>query len=109
MKPIYIKVNKNKPLMVIPDADGHMDGHPVLTYTYALYDYNGNDPSPDMDTLLSPDRKDRPDYMGTLTFEQPGKLFSYAADGQQKLSSGELEEAIEQITHYRENPNLWVI
>jgi hypothetical protein len=42
-----------------------MDGHPVLTYSYMLY------------------KDGQEDYPGKLIFEQPGKLFSYEADGPQ--------------------------
>lgn len=41
--------------------------------------------------------------MGVILFEAPDRLFTYKA-GQQELSSNEVEEVIEQITHYRDTP-----
>ena len=110
MQPIYLQIDNRLPLMIMPESDAHMDGHPVLTYSYAIYkDEPGDDDHHTIDTaaLLAPDRKSNPNYMGVLTFEQPGRLFSYAADGPQELSGDEVQEVIEQITHYRENPALW--
>ena len=112
MKPIYLKIDNKLPLMIVPDSDGHMDGHPMLTYSYVIYrdeDSNNHLGAVDTAQLLAPDRIHNPNYMGTLSFVQPGKMFSYAADGPQELSGDEVTEVIEQITHYRENPNLWAI
>jgi hypothetical protein len=112
MQPIYLKINNNLPLMVIPDSDAHMDGHPILTYSYAVY----KDPQAgkehrftNTDALLAPDKTNDPNYVGTLSFEQPGRMFSFAADGQEQLPEGAIQEIIEQLTHYRENPNLWAL
>jgi hypothetical protein len=62
-----------------------MDGHPVLTYSYAIFKdpNNGKNHLTHTESLLTPDKKNNPNYMGTLVFEQPGRLFSYEADGQQ--------------------------
>jgi hypothetical protein len=112
MKPIYFEVDPNLPLMIVPESDGHMDGHPVLTYSYAIYrdtQAGQTDRFTNTDALLTPDKKKDPNYLGTLIFEQPGRMFSYEADGAQELPAGAIEEVIEQITHYRENPALWAI
>jgi hypothetical protein len=89
-----------------------MDGHPVLTYSYAIY----KDPQAgqehhftNTDNLLGPDKKNDPNYLGTLTFEQPGRMFSYEADGQEQLPGGTIQEVIEQITHYREHLGTWAL
>jgi hypothetical protein len=37
MKPFYFKIENDLKVMVIPDADAHMDGHPTLTYSYAIF------------------------------------------------------------------------
>jgi hypothetical protein len=111
MQPIYFEIDNHMPLMIVPDADAHMDGHPVLTYSYAIYkdlDQGGNHFT-NTDRLLTPDKTKHPDYLGTLTFEQPGRIFSYEADGREALPEGAIEQVIEQITHYRENPNLWAL
>ena len=111
MKPIYIEIDHHVPLMVMPEADAHMDGHPVLTYSYAIYRdaYQSENRFTDTDRLLTPDKKTNPDYMGTLTFEQPGKVFSYEADGQHELPECAVEEIIERITHHGDNPALWSV
>jgi hypothetical protein len=112
MKPIYFEVDNHLPLMIIPDSDAHMDGHPVLTYSYAIFkdpQAGGDHHFTNTDALLLPNKKTDPNYLGTLTFEQPGRRFSYEADGPGQLRAGVIQEVIEQITHYRENPNLWAL
>jgi len=109
MQPLYFEIEGKTPIMAIPDADAHVDGHPVLTYRYAIYKDDNPNEHHTVDTakLLSTDRMKNRNYMGTLTFEQPGKIFSYTADGYQELESREVEEVIECISHYRDNPALW--
>jgi len=112
MQSIFLKIDNDLSLMAIPDTQAHLDGHPVLTYTYSIFKNpptTGNFDSQQQDQLIQPDKKTNPDYMGTLTFEQPDKLFSYEADGLLSLSSDEVQQIIEQLTHHRENPNLWAI
>jgi hypothetical protein len=111
MQPIYLQIDHHLPLMMIPESAAHMDGHPVLTYSYAIYrdPDEGEHRLTNTDRLLTPDKKTNPDYLGTLTFEQPGKVFSYEADGPHELPEGAVQEIIEQISHYRENPGLWQI
>ena len=48
-----------------------------------------------------------PDYYGYITFEKPGQLFSYTPGDQLELTRQEVEEVIEQLNHYRDNPELW--
>jgi hypothetical protein len=110
MQPIYLQIDNNLPLMVVPESDAHMDGHPVLTYSYAIYrNENDIDNTHFVDTaeFLAPDKKTKQNYLGTIVFHQPGKLFSYQADGNEVLSRDEVEQIIEQLTHYRERPDLW--
>jgi hypothetical protein len=112
MQPIYLEIADKQPVMVIPESDGHMDGHPVLTYSYMLYKDDIASKAlrnVNTDELLSPERIKNPNYAGRLIFEQPGRLFSYEADGPNHLSPGEVEQIIEELTHYRENPTLWRI
>ena len=89
MKPILITVGAKLPLVVIPDSWAHMDGHPVLTYTYSLYrDQNGDPHQADRkQSALHLEKKDDPDYMGEITFEEPDRLFSYTASDSGGLSS----------------------
>ena len=37
MKPIFITVAGDLNLRVIPDSLAHVDGHPVITYSYTIY------------------------------------------------------------------------
>jgi hypothetical protein len=86
-----------------------LDGHPVLTYSYSIFKRK-TDSVPDLsesDKLQQPGKQSNPDYMGSIVFEQPDKLFNYVADGQQKLTSDEVQQAIEQITDYRDKPQIW--
>jgi hypothetical protein len=112
MQPIFITVGAKLPLMVIPDSQAHVDGHPVLTYTYSIYRAkNGQDTTSfeQKQSSLHLENKDDPDYMGYITFEEPGRLFTYTADGQQELSSDEVQETIELISEYRDSPRMWTI
>ncbi|MES2378885.1 MAG: hypothetical protein V4553_19995 [Bacteroidota bacterium] len=95
------------PLMVVPETRVYMDGHPILTHSYSLYK-DGADDNPE--EVLSPDdqkKQSNPNYLGYITFEIPGKVFNYIADGQYSLSREEVEQAVEQISHYRDNPEMW--
>lgn len=112
MKPIFFTVGTKLPLMVIPDSQAHIDGHPVLTYTYSIYRDKHLTNSEQINSKASElllEKKHDPDYMGTITFELPGRLFNYECGEGQELTSSEVEEAIEQITHYRETPGMWQI
>lgn len=112
MKPIHITIAKKRPLVIIPDSHAHVDGHPVLTYTYSVYN---DQKKGDKDLVLSKEaslhleKNDDPDYMGYITFEQPGRLFTYTADGATDLSSDEVQEIIEQVSEYRDTPERWQI
>lgn len=112
MQPIFITVGATHPLMIIPDSQAHMDGHPILTYTYSIYGYKKPVDQQQIDSkaseLLLKKRTD-PDYLGMITFELPGRLFNYEAGENQELTHDEVEEAIEQITQYRETPGMWQI
>ncbi|MGI4750693.1 MAG: hypothetical protein ACRYFB_08670 [Janthinobacterium lividum] len=110
MQPIFFTVGAKLRLMVIPDSQAHADGHPVLTYTYSIYRDKTPASQEQIDSRVSElllEKKHDPDYMGTITFELPGRLFNYEAGEGQELTSDEVEEAIEQITHYRETPGMW--
>jgi hypothetical protein len=111
MKPFYFKIENDLKVMVIPDADAHMDGHPTLTYSYAIYMVApGEDKKQtNTDALLTPERIKNPNYLGTIYFDQPYKAFTYTSDGMNELSGAEVKEIIDKITHYRTNPTLWRI
>lgn len=109
MQPLYFNVGAGMPVMILPDVKIHLDGHPVLTYTYNIFKNGKHGKAGPIKQDMQLTKSSNPDYMGYITFEEPGKLFSYTADGQQDLNSGEVQEIIETITHYRENPSLWEI
>lgn len=112
MKPIHITIDHKTSLIIIPDSQAHMDGHPVLTYTYSIYrDQKNGDRNQvsSKEANLHLEKNNDPDYMGYITFEQPGRLFTYTADGATDLESDEVQEIIEQISEYRDTPNMWQI
>ena len=111
MKPIFVTISKGISLAVIPDSDAHMNGHPVLTYTYSIFRRERSvfGEMADPENLLQPEKKNNPNYLGYITFEQPGKLFTYTADGNESLSNNDIEEIIEKISHYRDSPQMWSI
>ena len=110
MKPIFLTVDNGLNLMIIPDTQAHLNGNAVITYTYSIFLNNGlKEPrlSHSKENTLHLDKIIDPDYYGYLTFEKPGKLFSYTADGQRHLDAEEVNELIEKLSHMRDNPSLW--
>lgn len=112
MTPIFFTVGTELPVMVIPNTEAHLDGHVAITYTYNIYRDGGfEDPAmihlKENELLL--EKKKSANYMGFITFEQPGKLFTYTADGHEELSSDEVQEIIENISHYRDHPGMWQV
>lgn len=109
MEAFYFTVAKELHLMVVPEPRVYLDGHPVLTHSYSIYKNIGSDEP--LETLVNTEsglpKGSNPDYLGFVTFEIPGKLFNYVADGAESLSRDELEQVVEQISHYRDNPELW--
>ncbi|CAM3946397.1 hypothetical protein MUGA111182_18750 [Mucilaginibacter galii] len=110
MSAIFFSIDTDMPIMVIPDTQAHANGHDVITYTYSVYrDTSASNPALERskESELHLQKHTDPNYMGYITFEDPGKLFTYTADGKQELSSDQVEEIIEQISHYRDNPSMW--
>lgn len=111
MKPFFITIAYNLHLIVLPESEAHVDGHPVLTNTYSVF---CREPSvfnipDDYDIRLQLSKKNNPNYFGYINYEQPGKIFNYNADGEYALSRKELEDVIEEINRYRDTPQLWEI
>jgi hypothetical protein len=109
MAPIFFTIGNELPIKVIPDTQAHLDGHTVLTYNYnVFYDDSKNDllQLNDGNNTIT-DKMDDPNYYGCITFEKPGSVFSYAPGDQKELTQTEVEEVIEQLNHYRDNPALW--
>ena len=112
MKPIFTTIGDSLDLMIIPDSEASADGHIALTYTYSIYKdlYGGSgEYFEKKERKLHLEVKDDPDYLGYLTFEQPGTLFSYTADGAEELNRDDVEELIGIIKYFRGSPQLWII
>ena len=112
MRPIFTTIDDTLDLMVIPDSEASADGHVVLTYTYSIYKdhFNGSGKYIEKkERKLHLEWKNDPDYCGFITFEQPGKLFTYTSDGAFDLSAQAIQELLEVINHYRNTPSLWLL
>jgi hypothetical protein len=104
----YFNIDSNFALKVIPETKVIMDGHPILTQSYDLYrDVKADDAGPIFWGDDDRQKQLNPNYLGAIVFEVPGRVFNYVADGQQSLSRDQIEQAVEQISHYRDNPDLW--
>jgi hypothetical protein len=77
MQPIYFEVDHNLPLMVVPESDAHMDGHPVLTYNYAIFNDpdQGGDHFTPQDSLLTPEKKQTPTIWAPMFLSNPAACF----------------------------------
>ncbi len=108
MTPIYIKVD-SLPLRIIPDANIAMDSHPILTFKYYLFrDVEAEGIVSEAVKLRNQQlTTNNSNYFGYLTFDQPGKMFTYTSNEKHELSSEEVEQIIEQVSYYRDHPELW--
>ncbi|MEO3407331.1 hypothetical protein AAFN85_25660 [Mucilaginibacter sp. CAU 1740] len=109
MVPIYFTLSPQLSLIIIPDTQAHLDGHTIITRTYHIHK---KDESLSREfyrnlEILGINHNDEPSYMGYLTFDVPGRIYSYTRDGDLTLSSDEIEELIEQLNEVRENPGMW--
>ncbi|WPU92669.1 hypothetical protein SNE25_25430 [Mucilaginibacter sabulilitoris] len=112
MKPIFYTLNSNLPIMIIPDSQAHFDGHGILTYTYSIYiDKQNNDPIQEIskETQLHLTKINDPDYLGYITFEQPGRVYNYTGNGKSRLSIFEIQETVEFLNALRNTPLQWDI
>jgi hypothetical protein len=110
MSPLFFTLGNRLDLMIIPDTEAHLDGHTILTHTYSIFKdvANGNpNQSKNKENFLHLDRIKDPDYLGYITFEKPGHLFSYTHNGVHQLNRDEVEELIEHLTNIRDNPSTW--
>ena len=110
MKPLFFTLDQDLPVMIIPDTQAHLDGHEIITHTYSIYlDVDNGDPRQSLtkETLLHVTNHTDPDYFGFLTFEKPGKLFTYTANGQRELDDLQVNELIEKISTLRDDPSTW--
>ncbi|MFD0792554.1 hypothetical protein ACFQZX_02935 [Mucilaginibacter litoreus] len=110
MLPIYFTIGEDKHIKVIPNTQAQVNGHPVLTYTYNIYlrsEHEDEALEQQQEAELLLDKKLSPNYLGYITFEEPGRMFSYTPDGKDELTATEIEEIIENISHYRDHPGMW--
>ena len=108
MKSIFFTIDSALPIRVVPDTQLHQDGHPVITYNYNIFfDSTKNNPSALLNKDEETDNISSPDYMGAISFEKPGQLFSYTPGEYRQLTRNEIEEIIEMLTDYRNHPDKW--
>ncbi|PWK78721.1 hypothetical protein LX99_01169 [Mucilaginibacter oryzae] len=112
MKPFFIDLpSQGLHLIILPETEPRMDGHPVITYSYHIF-RRGNFSSDGSRGLESPillmKKEDDPNYLGHINYEQPGIIFNYIADGAEVLSRTEVEAVIDEINRYRKLPRLWL-
>lgn len=108
MTPIYIKID-SLPLKIVPDVEMGMDSHPILTYKYFLFrDVEAEESVSEAVKLQNQQlTTSNGNYFGYVTFDQPGKMFTYTSNNKHELDTGEVEQVIEQISYYRDHPELW--
>jgi hypothetical protein len=110
MKTLYFTLANHLKIMVIPDTEAHLDGHTIITHTYSVFEDIGmGNPliARSKESTLHLEQIEDPSYYGFITFEKPGSMFTYTADGQQDLTSEEATELIEHLSDVRDNPALW--
>lgn len=110
MKTLYFTLENSLKLMVIPDTQAHLDGHTIITHTYSVFaDIAAGNPllARSKESTLHLEEINDPNYYGFVTFEKPGSLFTYTANGPLELTSEEVAELIEHISDVRDNPPLW--
>jgi hypothetical protein len=109
MAQLYLKI-QNIPLLIIPDTQAHMNGHSIITFTYSIFNDTGEgNPlyAPSKENTLHMEDIDDPNYYGYITFEQPGRSFSYTAGSYLELNGSQVEEIIEYLSQIRDNPSNW--
>jgi hypothetical protein len=109
MAPLFCTIG-SLALAIIPDTQAHLNGHVIITHTYSIFLKSKNNNAQLMrsrESVLHLEINPDPDYFGYITFEMPDKLFSYTADGARELVSDEVEQLIEFLSDYRNNPGLW--
>lgn len=107
MKPFYFTTHNKQPLTIIPDTMAHIDGHPILTYTYSLYRGHSEKRLPIRVNRQHLEKNPDPDFLGVITFEAPGKMFTYTPHNKHQLDARDVEEIIEFLSDIRDNPRYW--
>ena len=109
MIPLYFK-QRSLSLIIFPDTQAHLNGHTIITHAYSIYNYtSGIDPARVIRRKSTPTlvNNDNPDYFGQITFELPDRVFTYSAGTFCSLDTDQIEQVIEFISDFRNNPTLW--
>lgn len=108
MNPIFISVD-SLALKIVPEVKVHMDGHPIIAYTYFLFKDVEAYGEISVAARLKNEQMNaaNPNYFGFITFDVPGKIFTYTSNETNELQTEEIEQVIEQISYYRDHPELW--
>ena len=104
MKTLHFTLASDLKVMVIPDTQAHLDRHTIITHTYSVFrDIDAGNPlvARSKESTLHLEQINDPDYFGFVTFEKPGSIFSYTADGPNELTDGEATELIEHLNDVR--------
>jgi len=104
MTPLFFTLENNHSLKIIPETRVYIDGRPILSYNYSVFHDENNGVGKDKGHT---GKIIDPDYLGFITFEKPGHIFTYTAGDGRTLSPGEAEEVIEYISLIRDNPSIW--
>jgi hypothetical protein len=109
MEALFQKLASGNAVIIVPQVTIEQDGHPILCHRYDIFKANGQRSAEQIQKKVAASKKgkiDDIDYLGELTFEIPGKLFSYTFH-EKELSTEDAHEIIDVITNIRENPSLW--
>jgi hypothetical protein len=111
MKTIFTTAGAGVPYRIIPDIQIHLDGLPILSYSYSIYkgSYDAEHDYSYAEAKLHIEDSNDPDYMGSVTLEEPDNIFSYAPNGNSELAQSEITELIKVIEHYHEHPLIWYV
>ncbi len=97
-------------IKIVSEPRIYLDGHPILTYNYNIFLDTGplvEEEQGDVKSDAGQDTFLDRNYLGTITFEKPGQLFTYASGGNRSLDAAQVEEIVEYLSHIRDNPALW--
>jgi CheY-like chemotaxis protein len=106
MKPLHITISNKLSLMILPDSQDYLDGDTILTYTFSIYK-NGETKTNEpiiQEAKLHLEKHNNSNYLGYITFEQADHVFTYTADGKNKLTNNEVQEIFELLNHYVAHP-----
>jgi hypothetical protein len=100
MTPLFFTLNSGRPIMAITDNIAHFDGQTEIALTYSFFiDKDNGNPNQQInkESHLHLVENDDPDYLGYITVEKPGRVYSYTGNGTNRLSIAEIQDAVEQL------------